>query len=212
MPCCARTKTSSHLRSVSSHRRYPRLPPTLDPEASMIHVPARVPRARGLTFALAACLLFGLSAPGQSQILKVQGDWVGAHVVGGLLGVEGRHLLGSPPPLPGSGPGPMEVSTKNWILTGMLGAGVNLNAAGSAHVRPIFYLHVRVLRRTGSDTLTRVGVLGVSYIEARAVGPAQFLEFQGVGDLKVGALHTPGGWKPSLSLAVHWAIVEDLRR
>jgi len=172
----------------------------------------RVRRPRGVACFLAVSLLLAFPASGHAQAWMVQGAWVDGHVAGGLFGAEGRYLLGLPPALPGSSPGPIEVTTRNWMLTGMVGAGVNVNPAGSARVRPAFYVHAGVLRRTGSDMLTRVGVVGAAYIKAEAVGPAVLLEFAGVADLKVGVLHTSTGWRPNVSLAVGLAILSDLSR
>jgi len=180
----------------------------------MTHVPARAsrraPRPRRLACVLAAGVLLALPASGHAQSWRIQGAWVGGHVAGGLIGVEGRQPLGSPPPLPGSGVGPIEVGTRDWMLTGMLGAGVNFAPAGSARVLPIFYVHGGVLYRTGSDVLSRVGVGGLSYIRAKAVGPALLLELAGVVDVEAGVLHTPAGWKPNVGLAVAVSFLRDI--
>lgn len=170
----------------------------------------RAARHRLPAWVFAFGLLLAVPASGRAQSWQVQGDWVGGRVGGVLVGVEGRHLLGSPPPLPGSGTGPIEVATSDWMLTGMLGLGVNFAPPGSADVLPIYYVHAGVLHRTGSDVLTRVGVVGISHIRARTVGPALVAELAGVVDVKAGMLHTPAGWKPGLGLGVALAFIRDI--
>lgn len=170
--------------------------------------------ARLLGSRRAAALTTGLLLAGpagvHAQSWQAQGAWVSHHVAGALLGIEGRQLLGSPPPLPGMGGGPVVAGTRDWMLTGMLGAGVNLNPAGSASVAPIFYGHLGVLYRTGSDVLSRVGVVGAGFMRARAFGPEVLLELEGVVDVQAGALHTPGGWKPGVSVGVAVRFLGDI--
>jgi hypothetical protein len=169
----------------------------------------RAGRVRGAV-GLAAGLLLALPAAAQAQSWRIQGAWVGDHVAGALVGVEVRHLLGAPPPLPGAGSGPVAAGTRDWMLTGMAGAGVNLAPAGTASVAPIFYAHAGLLRRTGGDVLTRVGVLAAGYIRAKAVGPEVFAELEGVADVQAGALHTPGGWRAAVGVTVALRFFRDV--
>jgi len=177
---------------------------------ALSHAHGRRARPGRGTVVLAAGLLLGLPAATHAQSWRIQGAWVGNHVAGALVGVEARHLLGAPPPLPGAGSGPVAAGTRDWMLTGMAGAGVNLAPAGTASVAPIFYAHAGVLHRTGGDLLTRVGVLAVGYIRAKAVGPELFGELEGVADVQAGVLHTPGGWRAAVGVSVALRFLRDV--
>jgi hypothetical protein len=168
----------------------------------------RLPAGR-LACALSASLLLSLPATAHAQSWRLQGAWVPHRVLGPLIGLEGRQPLGAPPPLPGAGAGPVEAGTRSWILTAMVGVGVNLIDVRST-VTPIFYAHAGVIYRTGSDLLSRAGLVGVGYVRARAVGPEVFLELAGVADVQAGVLHVPGGWKPGVGLTVSLSFLRDL--
>jgi hypothetical protein len=100
--------------------------------------------------------------------------------------------------------------TRAWMLTGMAGAGVNLAPAGTASMVPIFHVHAGVLRRTGREVLTRVGVLGAAYVRAKAVGPELCAELEGVADVQAGVLHTPGGWRAAVGVTVALRFLRDV--
>jgi len=151
----------------------------------------------------------------EAQSWRVQGAWVAGHVGGVVVGGEWRHPLGPEPelPLPGFGDtdGPIEVSTRNWLLTGMVAGGVNLApAADEGDVRPLIYGHGGVLYRTGSSILSRVGAVGAFYVPAKAVGPVALVEAAGVIDLQAGVLHTDSGWRGHGALAVSLSFLGDV--
>jgi hypothetical protein len=156
-------------------------------------------------------------APGsaEAQSWRIQGAWVAGHVGGAVLGGEWRHPLGPEPelPLPGVGgaDGPIEVSTRNWLLTGMVAGGVNFAPPeDEGDVRPLIYGHGGVLYRTGSSIVSRAGVIGAFYVPAGAVGPAALIEAAGVITLQGGVLYTDAGWRGHGALAVSIRFLSDI--
>jgi hypothetical protein len=182
----------------------------------MTHVPrlssGPSARLRRAAVGLAAGLLLALPLPTAvaAQSYRVQGAWVGGNVAGALFGVEFRHLLGSAPPIPGTGSGPLVAGTRNWMLTGMAGVGANFAPRDASGVLPLFYAHLGVLHRTGSDLVPRVGLVAADYLRARALGPQLLVELEGVVDAQVGAFHTPDGWKAGVSVAVALRFLQDI--
>lgn len=149
-----------------------------------------------------------------AQSWRLQGAWVAGHVAGVVVGGEFRDPLGPEPelPLPGVvGAGPIEVTTRNWILTGMVGGGVNVGPPeGEDDVQPLFYGHGGVVYRTGSDLLSRVGAVGLFYVPAGAVGPAALVEAAGAIDLQAGPLYTNRGWKGHAALTISARFLCDI--
>jgi hypothetical protein len=169
---------------------------------------------RWAPLALASAILL-LSVEGVSaQSWRLQGAWVAGTVGGPLVGVEMREPLGGEPDLPLPGverEGPMVMESRDWIFTGMVGAG--LNAAppgGESRVRPLFYGHAGIVYRTGSALISRVGLVGAGYVPDWAVGPAALIEAAGVIDLQAGALRTDPGWRGHVALTVSMAFLCDL--
>ena len=166
----------------------------------------------GVVVLLAAVGLATSAGPAEAQSWRVQGAWVAGHVGGALVGAEWRHPLGAEPelPLPGVGDGPIEIATRNWLLTGMVAGGVNLAPpAGKGDVRPLIYGHGGVVYRRES-ILSRVGAVGVFYVPAGAVGPAALIEAAGVIDLQGGVLYTDAGWRGHAALTVSLRFLADI--
>jgi hypothetical protein len=165
--------------------------------------------------ALTAVVL-GFSAvpatPAAAQSVRVQVPWVAGEVAGMLAGVEGRLPLGPEPeiPLPTPGGGPVEVPTRDWMLTGMAGAGANFRPSDGG-VELLLQAHVGVLRRTGSDLVSRAGVVVVGYLLPEAIGPAAHINaFAGAVGLQAGALRQGGGWRGHIALDVSGRFICDL--
>jgi hypothetical protein len=168
----------------------------------------------GTALVVAACLVTGPSSA-EAQSWRIQGAWVAGHVGGAVLGAEWRRPLGPEPelPLPGVGDqdGPIEVSTRNWLFTGMVAGGVNVAPPeNEGDVRPLIYGHGGVLYRTGSSIVSRVGAVGAFYAPAGAVGPAALIEAGGVIDLQGGVLYTDAGWKGHGALTISLSFLHDI--
>lgn len=185
----------------------------------MIHAARPAPdviaraRPRGLrraALALAAGLLFALPGAARAQSYRVQGAWVDGNVTGALFGLEVRRLLGSAPPIPGMGSGPVVAGTHDWMLTGMAGVGANFAPRKDSGTVPLVFAHLGVLHRTGSDKVPRVGLVVADYIRARAVGPQLLVELEGVIDAEVGAFHTPIGWRAGVGLNISLHFLGDI--
>lgn len=172
-------------------------------------------RARGILLAiLAAAPAWARPAPAAAQSIRLQVPWVHDAVAGVALGLEGRLPLGPEPelPLPGRpGAGPVEVGTRNWMLTGMIGGGVNAAPPGSADLTGLLVVHGGILRRTGSELVSRAGIVVVAYLPADAVGPAARVgAFAGAVELQAGALHTEPGWRAHVALDLSARFLRDL--
>jgi hypothetical protein len=160
----------------------------------------------------ALALLVGpLDADAQSW--RTQGTWVAGEVSGGLFGAEFRRPLGSAPPLPGGpGGGPVEVRSRVWHLTGMLGAGVNGRAphAGGHRVEGLGYGHAGLLYRTGRTVPGYVGLLAAGYLPVGVAGPVGFVEAADVVALQFGALRGDGAWRGHVALNVSIRFLGDI--
>lgn len=136
--------------------------------------PAAGPILRAAPPLVAALVALAAPRGAEAQSWRVQGAWVAGHVGGAVVGAEVRHPLGPEPELPRSGEpgaGPVEMTTRDWMLTGMLAGGLNIaTPEGEDDVQPLVYGHGGVLYRTGSSVLSRAGVVGVVYVPAGAVG------------------------------------------
>lgn len=174
---------------------------------------ARMPLRLGVGALLVALSSAAVPESVQAQSWRVQGAWVAGHVGGTVVGAEWRHPLGAEPelPLPGVGDGPIEITTRNWLLTGMVAGGVNLAPpAGKGDVRPLIYGHGGVIYRRESSILSRVGAVGAFYVPAGAIGPAALLEAAGVIDLQGGLLYTDAGWRGHAALTVSLRFLADI--
>lgn len=164
--------------------------------------------------ALAVLLLLAAAGGAEAQSWRAQGAWVAGYVGGVVVGAESRHPLGPEPelPLPGRpGEGPIEMGSRDWILTGMVAAGVNVaTPEGEDDVQPLFYAHGGVLYRTASEIVSRVGVVGLFYVPAGAVGPAAFVEAAGVAAVQGGVLYTDRGWRGHAALSLSLRFVCDI--
>jgi hypothetical protein len=162
---------------------------------------------------LVAISLLASTSPARAQSWRIQGAWVAGHVGGVLVGGEVREPLGPEPeiPLPGVTEGPIEVATRNWILTAMAAGGVNLAPPKDEEdLQPLVYTHVGVVYRTGSALLSRVGAVGVFYVPVGAIGPAALVEAAGVIDLQAGALYTSRGWRGHGALTISLRFLCDV--
>ena len=174
----------------------------------------RLARAGG-PLAVSLTALAALAAPehASAQSVRLQLPWVAGEVAGALVGVEGRRPIGPEPeiPLPGvPGAGPVEVGTRDWMLTGMVGAGANFRPADGG-VDLLLQAHMGVLRRTGSELVSRAGLVVVGYLPAEAIGPAARVgAFSGAVELQAGALRAGGGWRGHIALDVSGRFICDL--
>lgn len=181
----------------------------------MIHAAQYASRLRArlgrAALVLATGLVFAVPTAARAQSPRVQGAWVDDNVAGALFGVEVRRPLGSAPPIPGPGStGPIVSGTRNWIFTGMAGLGANFAPRDGSGTDALFYAHLGVLYRTGSDLLPRVGLVAADYIKARALGPMLLVEVEGVIDAEAGAFHTPLGWRAGVGINVALRFLSDL--
>ena len=131
-----------------------------------------------------------VAAAAAQHSVRLQAPWVNGHVAGVLIGLEVREPIGRVPPPPE--PGPRVIATRDWTLTGMLGAGVNLNPPPDHDFPGLFQLHGGVMRRLSGDLEPRVGLVGVFYLPAGAVGPAARVELQDVAVVQAGWLIDAG--------------------
>ncbi len=150
-----------------------------------------------------------------AQSWRIQGSWVAGQVGGGVVGAELRRPLGAPPPLPlpgVPGSGPVEVRSRAWHLTGMLGIGANAAPPpeSSGGVDPLVYLHGGVLYRTGRSVPGYLGLVAASYVVVGAVGPAAFVEAADVAALQIGLLHGDGAWRGHAALSLGLRFLCDI--
>ncbi len=176
--------------------------------------PRRAVRAAAIV--VAAALAFA-AAPTDSaaQSWRAHGAWVSGHVAGGAFGPEFRRPLGEEPPLPlpgTPGSGPVEVASRVWHLTGMLGVGVNgaPPAESGRGVEPLLYAHAGLLYRTGRSIPGYVGVVAAAYVPAGAVGPAAYVEAADVAALQLGAMHGHGAWHGHAALSLSMRFLRDV--
>lgn len=96
----------------------------------------------------------------------------------------------------------MEVRSRAWHLTGMLGIGANAAPppGSGGGVDPAVYLHGGVLYRTGRSVPGYLGLVAASYVVAGAVGPAALVEAADVAALQIGLLHGDGAWRGHAAL------------
>jgi hypothetical protein len=169
-------------------------------------------RPSALVFVLVAFLATAPAADGQS--FRAQASWTAGHVGGLVLGLDGRKPLGPGPelPLPGAaGRGPVEAPTRPWVLTGMVGLGINVAPPDEdPDVEALLQGHGGLLYRTGSSLVTAVGGVVVVYLPQGAVGPAAVVEAADLIDLQTGLLSTDRGWMGHLALTVAVSFVNDI--
>lgn len=151
--------------------------------------------SRGRRAALILVAVVGLSAghavPVAAQASwRIQAAWVDDAVLGTLVGWEVRQPIGSVPPRPAEGP--RIIATRNWMLTGMVGAGINFNGPRSRGVEGLIYGHAGVLRRLGGGLEPRVGVVATGYGPAGVFGPAARIELLDVAVVQAGWLFEGG--------------------
>ena len=77
---------------------------------------------------LGALMLISLLSAESQTSWRIQSAWVNDHVLGPTVGVEARWPLGRVGPL--TGPGPIGEVDRDWMLTGMIGAGANFDGPG----------------------------------------------------------------------------------
>lgn len=175
-------------------------------------------RARGLfpAAALSAGVLLGSANHAHAQSWRAHAAWVAGQVAGAAVGLENRRPLGPEPelPLPGRpGGGPIEAHSRNWHLTAMGAAGVNVAAPGDDgddETKPLFYAHAGILYRTGAVVPGYIGVVGAAYIHAGAVGPAALIEAADIITLQAGVLRASGAWHGHVALGVSLPFLGDL--
>ena len=163
-------------------------------------------------------LVLGLGAAtteAAAQSWRIQGSWVAGQVGGAVLGAELRRPLGKAPPLPlpgVPGSGPVEMTSRAWHLTGMLGLGANAAPppGSSGSIDPMFYLHGGVLYRTGRSVPGYVGLGAASYLVVGAVGPAVMVEAADVAAVQVGVLHGGGAWRGHAAIHVGLRFLRDV--
>ena len=144
---------------------------------------------RRLALGFVAALAWASPAVAQTS-WRIQTAWVNDHVLGAVVGLEARRPIGRVPPRPATGPRVM--ATRDWMLTGMVAGGVNLDGPGPSGVEALVYAHAGVLRRLGGGLEPRVGVVGAAYIPAGSVGPAARVELLDVAGVQVGWMFDGG--------------------
>ena len=182
------------------------------------HGERRVRRIRTGVSCVAVVLALALTGPASeihAQSWRIQGSWVAGQVGGGVLGPEFRRPLGEEPPLPlpgMPGSGPVEVASRAWHLTGMIGVGANAAPppGSSGSIEPLVYLHGGVLYRTGRAVPGYVGLVAASYLTVGAVGPAAFVEAADVAAIQLGVLHGDGAWRGHVALNVGLRFLRDV--
>lgn len=155
--------------------------------------PARRGRRRlALGAAILAATAGTASAARAQESWRIQAAWADDHVLGAVVGYEIRQPLGRLPPQPAEGP--RVVATRNWMVTGMVAGGVNLDGPGSRGVEGLIYAHLGVLRRLGGGLEPRVGVVGVFLGPAGIGGPAGRLELMDVAAVQAGWMVGDGAY------------------
>ena len=127
------------------------------------------------------------------------------HVLGLLMGPEIRQPVGRLPPPPAAGL--RVIATRDWMITGMVGLGVNLDPSSDRSVEGLVYAHVGMLRRLSGALEPRAGFVAVAFLPAGAAGPAARVELLDVAIMQGGWLFDGG---LHLAAEVPWAFVCDL--
>ena len=115
---------------------------------------------------------------------RIQTVWVDDAVLGAVVGLEVRQPIGAVPPQPVDGP--RILATRDWMVTGMVGVGLNFNGPGTRDMEGLLNGHLGILRRLGGDLEPRVGVVLFGYAPAGATGLAGRAEVMDVAVLTAG--------------------------
>ncbi len=147
----------------------------------------RVGRWVGVLGAL--MLTWAPSAESQTS-WRIQSAWVNDHVLGLTIRVEARKPIGGVGPL--TGDGPIGEVDRDWMLTGMIGAGANFNGPGTRGLEQLFYVHAGVLRKLGWGVEPRVGLVGMALLPAGSVGPAAMMDVMDIATVRLGWMFDGG--------------------
>ena len=136
-------------------------------------------------------LALATAEPADAQwSLRAQGVWVKDHVAGFVIGGEVREPLGAVPPQPAEGP--RVIATRDWMLTGMAGIGLNFNPPPDHDTPLLLQAHGGFMYRLAGNLEPRVGVVAALYMPAGVAGPAIRGEVMDVAVVQAGWMFDAG--------------------